>query len=244
LTGINTEYFGIGKNVDITDLVDEIFNKTNIPRVSFGSIHPWSINDKFIAWYEKNAQNKRFVHFFHIPIQSGSDRILTLMNRGYQTTEISNKIKTINKINHNALIATDIIVGFPGETESDFQKTYKFLEDNPINRFHVFRYSAKKGTSSYNTGKTLTEVSEQEKKHRSNMLIKLSTKKLLSQKKKMIGITTKAFILNKAKDGYWQGLLPNQIPISIAGYNKNIKGIKNVVVQKIQNDTLYGRLVN
>lgn len=184
LTGINTEYFGIGTNETLIDLLDAILGKTDVPRISFGSIHPWSITDEFIHWYGKNKENPRFVHFFHIPIQSGSDTILRLMNRPYQTKTILNQLQKLHAVDPHALIATDVIVGFPGEGQQEFEETYTFLEKSPITKFHVFRYSERPGTAAQKLENTTKHVFPETKKERAKKLTSLSilkSKKFLTK---------------------------------------------------------------
>lgn len=175
LTAINTEYFGIDTGETLTDLVDTICEKTSVPKISFGSIHPWSITDDFLKWYGKNKHNPRFVHFFHIPIQSGSTAILETMRRPYKKEELLKKLQLIHDINPRALIATDIIVGFPGEAEKEFEETYQFLTKSPITKFHVFRYSSRPGTVAEKLKDT---ISSEIKRERSRKLIELGKKKM------------------------------------------------------------------
>jgi len=177
LTAINTEYFGKDTGETLTELVDSILTQTKVDRVSFGSIHPWSITPEFLSWYKTNKDNPRFVHFFHIPIQSGSDTILKLMNRHYTTKELSEELKKLHKINSHTLIATDIIVGFPGESEKEFRETYEFLNKSPISKFHIFRYSQRPGTAS---AKFINEPTPQMKQERAKKLAELGKKKYTS----------------------------------------------------------------
>jgi threonylcarbamoyladenosine tRNA methylthiotransferase MtaB len=177
LTAINTEAFGKDTGENLIQLVEMILANTKIERVSFGSIHPWSITDEFLSWYKDNKNNPRFVHFFHIPIQSGSDTILKLMNRQYTRKEVMHRLMTLHTINPHALIATDVIVGFPGESEKEFQETYKFLKKSPISKFHVFRYSPRPGTAAKKLSSIYKEPSFDIKNLRAKRLADLSTKK-------------------------------------------------------------------
>lgn len=174
LTAINTAYFGKDTGETLMELVDSILTNTKVNRVSFGSIHPWSITSEFLSWYKKNINNPRFVHFFHIPIQSGSDNILKLMNRQYTQKKMMKRLKALHEINPHTLIATDVIVGFPGETEKEFKETYDFLKTSPISKFHVFRYSPRPGTAA---AKLKNEITAQEKRERSQKLIRLGKTK-------------------------------------------------------------------
>jgi len=175
LTAINTEYFGLDTGETLSDLVNAILTQTKTDRVSFGSIHPWSITNEFLSWYKMNKDNPRFVHFFHIPIQSGSTKILEAMHRPYKKEELLKNLEAIHNINPHALIATDVIVGFPGEGEREFEETYQFLKKSPITKFHVFRYSPRPGT----VAATLkNEPTPQTKRERSQKLIELGKKKM------------------------------------------------------------------
>lgn len=172
LTAINTECFGKDTGETLIQLIAAILKKTTVPFVSFGSIHPWSITDEFLSYYQSIMPTNRFIPFFHIPIQSGSNKILKLMNRWYTKEEIHRKLKELKGMNPDAFIGTDIIVGFPGETEKEFQETYDFLKSAPIDKIHVFRYSPRPGTAAE---KFLNEPTPQEKRDRSKLLLKLSS---------------------------------------------------------------------
>jgi len=174
LTAINTESFGKDTGENLMQLVESILKNTKIERVSFGSIHPWSITPEFLSWYKNNKDNPRFVHFFHIPIQSGSNPILKYMNRNYTREKIFNRLQTLHSINPKALIATDVIVGFPGEGGKEFEETYQFLKKSPISKFHVFRYSPRPGTAAVNF---LNEPTPQVKQERAKKLAELGKQK-------------------------------------------------------------------
>jgi len=174
LTAINTECFGKDTEETLIQLIDAILEKTTIPKISFGSIHPWSITDKFLSYYQSIIPTNRFIPFFHIPIQSGSNAILKLMNRGYTKEEMLEKLEKIKSINPKAFIGTDIIVGFPGEGEKEFKETYEFLQKAPIDKIHVFRYSKRPGTPAE---KLLNEPSPQEKRKRSRLLIEMEKRR-------------------------------------------------------------------
>ena len=173
LTAINTECFGKDTGETLIGLIQAILKNTTIPVISFGSIHPWSITDEFLSFYTSILSTNRFLPFFHIPIQSGSDTILRLMNRGYTSDEIKNTVIKLKTINPNTIIGTDIIVGFPGETDREFQETYDFLQTSPIDKIHVFRFSPRIGTAAEKLRKIYKEPTPIEKRERSAKLIKL-----------------------------------------------------------------------
>ena len=177
LTAINTEAFGFDTGEKLITLIDQTIEVTKIPRISFGSIHPWSINEEFLNYYKKILPLKRLVNFFHVPIQSGSNKILNLMKRGYTREEIMEKLRSIERLNKYALIATDVIVGFLDETDKDFQDTYDFLEKSPISKFHIFRFSNRNNTSAHYMARNLKEPSNGIKMKRAKILAKLGKEK-------------------------------------------------------------------
>lgn len=126
LTGININLYNDNGN-DLVTLCQTILKETNIPRIRFGSIHPAYINDNFINLFKK----KRICNQIHLSLQSGSNNILKLMNRPYTNEQYLNITKKIKNINPNFAITTDIIVGFPGETEQDFQDSMNIMKKSP-----------------------------------------------------------------------------------------------------------------
>jgi threonylcarbamoyladenosine tRNA methylthiotransferase MtaB len=242
LTAINTEYFGKVNQESLPQLLDAILTKTKVERISFGSIHPWSITDEFISWYKRNADNPRFVHFFHIPIQSGSDKILRLMNRAYTSNDILTKINLIQKINPLALIGTDIIVGFPGESDVDFKETYKFLEKSPISKFHIFRFSPRIGTKAAIMEKQLNKVNSNDKIARSHQLIELGKQKYQNFVEKLVGNTSKGLTLI-SKNNKQEIILENQFPIVLKDNHLNPGEIIQVLVSKSKNGEIYASII-
>lgn len=178
LTAINTGCFGKDNEETLIDLIDTVLEKTTVPKISFGSIHPWSVTDEFLEYYQSIIPTNRFVPFFHIPIQSGSNRILQLMNRGYTKEDIFKKLQKIKKINPEVFIGTDIIVGFPGETYKEFQETYDFVKYAPIDKIHIFRFSPRPGTAAEKLKKIHGEPTPEDKHERSQMLLELNKRKL------------------------------------------------------------------
>lgn len=242
-TAINTEAFGLDTDEKLITLIDRTIEKTKIPRISFGSIHPWSINKEFLEYYKKILPEKRLVNFFHVPIQSGSNKILNLMKRGYTTNEISLKLVEIRKTNPFALIATDVIVGFLDESERDFQDTYDFLEKSPISKFHIFRFSSRDNTAAHYMKKNLEEPTSAIKMKRAKILADLGKRKYLEFLKKNVGRKSTVLFLNTVEDGYREGLLDNQLPIYVKS-SENLNGqIKNVGVIEYKKGKLFGKII-
>lgn len=214
-TAINTEAFGNDTEEKLITLIDQTIEVTKISRISFGSIHPWSINEEFLRYYKIVLPLNRLVNFFHVPIQSGSNKILNLMKRDYTREEMTEKLHKLHKINPLALIATDVIVGFLDETDKDFQETYDFLEKSPISKFHIFRFSKRNNTTAYYLSKNLKEPSPLEKMKRAKLLDDLGKKKYQSFLEKNVGRTSFILFLNNKLGCYQEALLDNQLPIYI-----------------------------
>lgn len=204
LTGININKYHY-KNFNLVDLTKKILKETSIPRIRFTSIDPSLVNLKFINLFKF----KRVMPHVHLSLQNGSDRILKLMNRKYTTDEYINIVKKLKKINPQISFTTDIIVGFPCETDEDFQKTCQFVKKVGFLKIHVFPYSPRPKTSatrmSYN-------VSNKTKKERAEKLRKLSDH--LQKKFREGQIGQKAEVLFEGKkNGFWLGFTPNYVKI-------------------------------
>lgn len=147
LTGIHLGKWGKDIDMSFEDLMLAI-SKANFPfRIRLSSLEAKEITKNVL---EILKEMNNFCHHFHIPLQSGSDRILKLMKRNYDKTFFKNKIDEVRKFFPNACIGIDVIVGFPGEDEQDFLETYRFLQDLPIDYMHIFTYSPREGTEAYN----------------------------------------------------------------------------------------------
>jgi threonylcarbamoyladenosine tRNA methylthiotransferase MtaB len=218
LCAINTEAFGKDTDESLENLIQEVLQGTQVPRIAFGSIHPWSLTDSFLSYYQtKLSKEKRFVHFFHVPIQSGSQTVLGYMKREYQINTVITQLRKIKKYNPNALVATDVIVGFLGETDELFEETYSLLEKSPISRFHVFRFSNRAHTAAFYLKNQLKEPSMDIKKERSKRFIELSNKKYHTFISSLVGTTSDALIIAKKEDkvkvllnNHVEGILPSK----------------------------------
>ncbi|MFH0772999.1 MAG: MiaB/RimO family radical SAM methylthiotransferase [bacterium] len=210
-SAINTEAFGKDTGETISNLICRALEETAVTRVAFGSIHPWSLTDEFMDYYHKTlSQEQRFVHFFHVPIQSGSQEVLGYMKREYRIDDVIQRLIQIKTVHPHALIATDVIVGFLGETDEMFEKTYSFLESGPVSRLHVFRFSSRPHTAAHYLKKQLTEPSSKTKRERSNRLLELSKKKYQTFIESLIGVSFNALVIAKHIVGF-KVLLNNHV---------------------------------
>ena len=166
LSGIHLGLYGAEKEgkYDLADLLEEIIRIKGLGRVRLSSIEVTEIPGKLIKLLK---ESEKICNHLHISLQSGSDKILSLMNRPYDTKYFKEKIKEIRKEIPEIAISTDVIVGFPGETKADFKTTYNFIKKMEFSRLHVFPFSAHPGTPAFNlSGKVLPK----EKKRRADVL--------------------------------------------------------------------------
>lgn len=143
ITGVNTGDFGRTTGENFPDLLKALNGVEGIERYRISSIEPNLLTDEIIAFC---ASSPKFQHHFHIPLQSGSDSVLERMRRRYTTARFADRIATVRRSMPDAFIGIDVIVGFPGETEADFETTYRFLEDIAPAYLHIFPFSERPGT--------------------------------------------------------------------------------------------------
>jgi len=176
ITGVNFDQYQYG----FSDLVQNILEETDIKLISFGSIPLNCIDDKFINLLKKYPH--RISNFLHIPIQSGSDKILKLMNRPYSQKEIINKFDQLKKI-PNIFFGTDIIVGFPDETETDFQETFNLCQQIGFKKIHTFKYSPRPSTKAKIIHDNSPKISKEILKSRSQQIRSIDQNTLPSHQK-------------------------------------------------------------
>ena len=145
ITGIHIASYGkdFKEEYKLIDLLEEINKIDGIERIRLGSIEPLLITDEFV---ERLKKIDKICHHFHLSLQSGCDETLKRMNRRYNTEQFKEIVKRLRNTYSDVNLTTDIIVGFPGETEEEFEKTYKFLDEIKFYKMHIFKYSQRKGT--------------------------------------------------------------------------------------------------
>lgn len=180
LTGIHTGHYYY-QTYDFSDLLRELVKLENLERLRISSIEITELSDKFLKILE---DSKILVDHMHIPLQSGSDTILKLMNRKYDIEYFKEKIEKIRNIRPNISISTDVIVGFPGETEKLFQETIETIKKIKFTKLHVFPYSNRKGTKADNMP---NQIPNEIKKQRVRRLIDLSKDLEIEYMEKQLG---------------------------------------------------------
>ena len=210
LTGVNIgEFKDKNNNRDFAALIKELEQVEGIERYRISSIEPNLIKNEIIDFVQ---QSNKFMPHFHIPLQSGSDAILGKMKRRYNTTLYRNKIQRITATMPDVCIGVDVIVGFPGETEEEFMKTYNFIKELSIAYLHVFTYSERENTAA----NTMQGVVEKHiRKDRSKRLRILSEKLQRAFYQKYLNTTQTALFEQENKDGFLFGFTNNYIRVKI-----------------------------
>ncbi len=181
ITGVNIGDFGKGRNDTFFDLIKALDSVDGIDRYRISSIEPNLLTDEIIDWCSASA---KFMPHFHIPLQSGSDRVLSIMRRHYDKDFFRRKIELLRKSIPDAFIGVDLIVGARGETQECFDESKAFVESLDISRLHVFPYSERPGTKALEIDHV---VSEEEKRRRDRLMIDVSDQKLKHFSTRFIG---------------------------------------------------------
>jgi threonylcarbamoyladenosine tRNA methylthiotransferase MtaB len=211
LTGVNTGDYGKGLETDIDfyGLVQQLDEVEGIERFRISSIEPNLLTEEIIAFA---ATSKRFVPHFHVPLQSGSDKILSGMRRRYKRDLYADRVRKIKELMPDACIGVDVIVGFPGETDEDFRETYEFIHGMDISYLHVFTYSERANTLA---AEMEDSVPNKIREERNTQLRILSEKKRRAFYSKYIGQTANVLMEEAEKGGVMHGFTDNYIKVSM-----------------------------
>lgn len=231
LTGIHTGNYGEEfDNYDFASLLSDLVKIQGLDRLRISSIEVTELNDRVLSILEKE---KVLVSHLHIPLQAGTDKILKAMNRKYDTKYFKEKIDKIRTIRPDISISTDVIVGFPGETEEDFIESMDFINSMKFSKIHVFPYSKREGTKAATFD---NQVDEKVKKDRARLLIKLSKKLEIEYMDKFMGKEV-SFIPEVFDNGFVYGHTGNYLYVKANGTSDDLK--KNKIVEIIDIDYPY-----
>lgn len=219
LTGVNIGDFGNGteviegirpqKEALFIDLIKELDEVEGIERFRISSIEPNLLTEEIITFV---AKSKRFMPHFHIPLQSGNNRILKEMKRRYKRELFAERVSSIKAKMPHACIGVDVIVGFPGETEADFKDTYRFIQDLDVSYLHVFTYSERANTPAADMD---GRVPMQERRARNQMLRILSEKKRAAFYSSFEGAQLEVLVEQSSKEGVRTGFTKNYIKVEL-----------------------------
>ena len=210
LTGVNIGDFGKTTGESFLDLVKALDKVVGIQRFRISSLEPDLIDDELIAYC---AESRAFMPHFHIPLQSGSDEVLELMHRRYDTALFARKIKLIKEKMPDAFIGVDVMVGSRGERPEYFEDCYNFLDSLPVTQLHVFPYSERPGTAALSIPYV---VDDREKKHRAHKLLKLSDEKTRAFYAEHIGQEADVLFEKAARGKAMHGFTDNYIRVELS----------------------------
>lgn len=242
LTGVNIGDFGNGtaviegvrpkKEAMFVDLIKALDEVEGIERFRISSIEPNLCTDEVIDFV---ANSKKFVPHFHMPLQSGSDKILRLMSRRYKRELYKTRVENIKSKMPHCCIGVDVIVGFPGETEEDFMETYHFLNELDVSYFHVFTYSERSNTPA---DEMAGAVDMGVRKQRNKMLRILSAKKKHAFYAQYEGTSRTVLLEHSKEEGKLNGFTDNYIKISIPNDNLSEGELVDVNLQKVEGELM------
>ncbi|MGC9363810.1 MAG: tRNA (N(6)-L-threonylcarbamoyladenosine(37)-C(2))-methylthiotransferase MtaB [Fidelibacterota bacterium] len=236
LTGVNLGSYRDGENT-LDDLVAALLQESRIERLRISSIEPDLVSERIIKMI---AEEGRLCRYMHIPLQHGSDPVLQRMRRRYKVTQFVELVHKVTRAIPSVCIGSDVMVGFPGETEHQFQEMVNILEELPIAYLHVFRYSSRPGTAADRLEDTVTD---RVKKERSVRLRELSRRKRHQFMQRFIGQEVAVLYEKKTKLGLYRGLSDNYITVNVKSDAQIVNRIKTTRITHVVGTEAFGELV-
>lgn len=237
LTGIHTGHYGADlDNYDFSDLLTELEKIDGLEIIRISSIEIVELNDKFLSVLKKS---KKIANHIHVPLQAGSNHVLKLMNRRYDKAFYLERIKKIKEIRADMAITTDVIVGFPNETEEDFNETLEFAKEVDFAGGHVFPFSSRNGTPAAKMGGQLTK---EEKHVRCKKLISVLDELEEEYYKKHIGKEV-VVIPETYLDGYLTGHTDNYLKVKFEGCEELIGKTIKIYIEEYKDKILIGKVL-
>ena len=239
ITGIHVASYGkdFGNENGLIELLEKINEIEGITRIRLGSLEPKIMTEQFV---ERLSKLEKICHHFHLSLQSGCNETLKRMNRKYTTSEVKQIIERLRKYYKDVMITTDIIVGFPGETDEEFNITYEFLKSIKLYKMHVFQYSQRKGTRA---AIAPNQVDGNIKEFRSKKLIELSNENEYNYNKSMIGQTVEVlFEEQEIENGktYYKGHTQNYMLVKYETSENLENKLRNVKILQAEKEFLKG----
>ena len=235
LTGINLGTYQ-HQNKNILKVIDALEQIAGLERIRISSIEPTTIPGELLT---KMSAKSKLCRYLHVPVQSGHNDILELMKRKYTIEEFADFIRAAHEAVPEICIGTDVIVGFPGETERSFQQTYEQLKELPIDYFHVFTYSARTMAKSKDLPHTVpASIIPQ----RSAALRDLSQRKRRSYYHSLLGTIQKVLFEQRDKHGYWDGVTDNYVRVKVQSEDPLTNRLVNVELLELNGQAVIGQL--
>jgi len=226
LTGVNVGDFGKGTDENLFKLLKAIVKQNAIERVRISSIEPDLLTEDIIKLV---AKSPILMPHFHMPLQSGCDRVLSAMRRKYTAQDYADKVALIRKLMPDACIACDVITGFPGETDEEFEETYHFLESLPISYMHVFTYSRRPRT---HANMMENQVPDEVKHERTERLLELSHAKKMAFYAQCEGQNRPVLVESEVNNDLLSGFTDNYIRVTFPNDENIVNTIQKVKIEQ------------
>lgn len=237
ITGVHVASYGkdLKNEYKLINLLEEINQIDGIERIRLGSIEPLLIEDEFL---KRLTKLEKICHHFHLSLQSGCDETLARMNRRYTTKQFEKIVGKLRNVYSDVMITTDIIVGFPGETDEEFEKTYEFLKKIKFYKMHVFKYSVRTGTKAASME---NQVTNRIKEIRSKKLIELSEENEKSFNNSYIGCKVEVLVEEK-ETGFFKGHTANYMLVKFKSDRDVVNEIVKVDIDDVSGNEICGSL--
>jgi threonylcarbamoyladenosine tRNA methylthiotransferase MtaB len=236
LTGVNIGEYEANTGEKLSDLVEQLLQIEGLERLRLSSVEPNTIDDRLL---EVMQSSPKFLDHFHLPLQSGDDQVLQKMRRHYDSNFYRQLVLRLQQKFPNCGIGADVIVGHPGETQEQFENTYRFIQELPITHLHVFPFSKRKGTTA---AQSTDFIQHTVKKERAQRLIALGEQKLLEFSRRNLGTVSAVLFEQQDAEGRWEGYTTNFIRVKVLSA-KNLKNcIMDVRLSEIENGQVIGQL--
>ena len=237
MTGVHLGTYGnkLSRRTGLVELLKRILETPGLGRLRLSSIEPMSFSQGIV---DLASTYRNFAPHFHIPMQSGSDRILRKMRRPYTARRFLELLEHIRAKLPAAGLGTDVIAGFPGETDRDFEKTCELIRDSPLTYVHVFPFSAREGTDAY---EMTDRVADPVIYERARMLRALSHEKDFAFRRSFLGRVLPALSLSKEEEaGEFVALTDNYIPVCMPRMPVPPNRLIEIQVREVERDATYG----
>jgi len=243
ITGINLSSYGndltdsdLSKKFGLIDVIERLNEINGIRRIRLGSLSPTVVTNEFVT---RAKRLDKLCPQFHLSLQSGCDEILQKMNRKYDTAQYLSAVKLLRENIPNCAITTDLIVGFPGETDEQFEKSYEFCKKIEFSQMHIFKYSKRAGTVA---GDMKNQVSKVDKQQRSEKMLELAAHMKTEFYQNYIGEIVDVLFETKKKSGFF-GLTANYMDVLVKSNNDLEGKIKLVKIIKVDGENLVGEII-
>jgi len=239
ITGINLTAYGkdLPENIGLIDVIEKLNEIDGIERIRLGSLSPTIVSEDFVA---RAARLCKLCPQFHLSLQSGSDEVLRAMNRKYDTKQYYQAARLLRENIPNTAITTDLIVGFPNESEAQFEESYEFCKQTGFSQMHIFKYSKRAGTVA---AEMIGQIQKSEKERRSSKMLELAMNMKAEFYTKYIGEVVEVLFEAKKKSD-WFGLTANYMDV-LAKSSDDLEGkIKKVKITSMDGENLVGEVID